>query len=60
MKWYWKPNRRVEGVSDDFDVPSDWVECNEDGSPIEKKASAPKVKKVSKPSVDEESTEGEE
>lgn len=59
MKWYRKPNNRVESY-DGADVPSGWVECNADGSPIEKKASAPKVKKVSKPSVDEESTEGEE
>ena len=59
MKWYRKPNNRVTAY-DGADVPSDWVECNEDGSRITKKASAPKVKKVSKPSVDEESTEGEE
>jgi hypothetical protein len=59
MKWYRKPNNRVTAY-DGADVPSGWIECNEDGSPITKKASAPKVKKVSKPSVDEESTEGEE
>ena len=60
MKWYWKPNRRVEGVADDFVAPSDWVECQEDGSALVVKPKAAKAKKVSNPPADEESAGSEE